>query len=89
MYVTKVEHGAGVLPEIVDEGAHISVEDDSSALSLGWALKSAGVTRKNLTVAEKNYLTDVFQARERPGQKANPTSVSKAMQRAKHWLQYL
>ena len=48
---TKLEHGAGVLPEIVDEGAHISVEDDGSALPLGWALKSAGVTRKNVTVA--------------------------------------
>jgi len=51
---------------------------------LGWALKSAGVTRKKLTVAQKNYLTDVFQAGERTGQKADPTSVSKAMRRAKH-----
>ena len=60
MYATKLEHGAGVLPEIVDEGAHISVEDDGSALPLGWALKSAGVSRKNLTVAQKNYLFFFF-----------------------------
>ena len=53
MYATKLEHGAGVLPEIVDEGAHISVEDDSSALPLGWALKSVGVTRKKLRTAAK------------------------------------
>ena len=55
MYATKLEHGAGVLSEIVDEGAHTSEEDDRSTLQLGWALKSAGVSRKNLTVAQKNY----------------------------------
>ena len=84
MYATKLEHGVGVLPEIVDEGAHTSVENDGSALPLGWALKSAGVKGKNLIVAQKNYLTNVFQAGERTGQKADPTSVSKAMRRAKH-----
>ena len=84
MHATKLEHDSGVLPEIVDEGAHISVEDDGSALPLRWEFKSTGVTRKNLTVAQKNYLTDVFQAGERTGQKADPTSVSKAMRRAKH-----
>ncbi|CAH3038992.1 unnamed protein product, partial [Porites lobata] len=52
---------------------------DGSVLPMGWAFKSAGVQRKNLTVAQKNYLTEVFQAGERTGQKADPTSVSKAM----------
>ena len=84
MYATKLERGAGVLPEIVDEGASISVEDDGSVLPMGWALKSAGVQRKNLTMAQKNYLTEVFQVGERTGQKADPTSVSKAMRRVKH-----
>ena len=55
MYATKLERAAGVLPEIVDEGASISVEDDGSMLPMGWALKSAGVQRKNLTMAQKNY----------------------------------
>ena len=32
MYASKLEHGTGVLPEIADEGEHISVEDDGSAL---------------------------------------------------------
>ena len=84
MYATKLERGAGVLPEIVDERASMSVEDDGSVLPMGWALKSAGVQRKNLTVAQKNYLTEVFQVGERTGQKADPASVSKAMRRVKH-----
>ena len=84
MYATKLERGAGVLPKIVDEGASMSVEDDGSVLRMGWALKSAGVQRKNLTVAPKNYLTEVFQFGESTGQKADPTSVSKAMRRVKH-----
>lgn len=83
MYATKLEHGACVLPESADEGVRTSVEDDGSALPMGWALKSAGVTRKNLTVAQKKYLTGVFQEGERTGQKADPTSVSKAMRKAK------
>ena len=57
----------------------MSVEGDASVLPMGWALKSAGVQRKNLTVAQKNYLTEVFQVGER-----DPTSVSKALRRAKH-----
>ena len=73
-----------VLPEIVDEGASMSVEDDGSVLPMGWALKSAGVQRENLTVALKSYLTEVFQVGEGTGQKADPTSVSKAMRRVKH-----
>ena len=83
MYATKLEHGPGVLPEIVD-GASISPEGAASVLPMGWVLKSAGVQGKNLTVGQKNYLTKVFQVGERTGQKADPTSVSKAMRRVKH-----
>ena len=84
MYATKLERGPGVLPETVDDGASMSVEGDGSVRPMGWAFKSAGVQRKNLTVAQKNYLTEVFQAGERTGQKADPTSVLKARQRVKH-----
>ena len=84
MYATKLERDPSVLPEIVDDGASMSVEGDGSVLPMGWALKSAEVQRKNLTVAQKNYLTEVFQVGERTGQKAYPTSVSKAMRRVKH-----
>ena len=84
MYATKLERGPGVLPEIVDDGASMSVEGDGSVLPIGWALQSAGVQRKNLTVAQKNYPTEVFQVGERTRQKADPTSVSKAMRRVKH-----
>ena len=83
MYATKLEHGPGVLPEIVD-GTSISPEGAASVLPMGWVLKSAGVQGKNLTVGQKNYLTKVFQVGERTGQKADPTSVSKAMRRVKH-----
>ena len=83
MYATKLERGPGVLPEIVD-GASISPEGAASVLPMGWVLKSAGVQGKNLTVGQKNYLTKVFQVGERTGQKADPTSVSKAMRRVKH-----
>ena len=84
MYATKLERGHGVLPEIGDDGAPMSVEGDGSVLPMGWAFKSAGLQRKNLTVAQKNYLTEVFQAGERTGQKADPTSLSKAMRRVRH-----
>ena len=84
MYATKLERDPGVLPEIVDDGASMSVEGDGSVLPMGWALKSTGVQRKNLTVAQKNYLTEVFQVGERTRQNAYPTSVSKAMRRVKH-----
>ena len=50
---------------------------------MGWALKSATVTRKNLTAAQKTYVTKVFQEEERTGQKANPAKISKAMRKAK------
>ena len=53
MYATKLERGPGVLPEIVDDGASMLVEGDGSVLPMGWAFKSAGVQRKNLTVAQK------------------------------------
>lgn len=77
MDATKLERGAGVLPEIVDEGAPMSVEDHGSMLPMGWVLKSAGGQRKRLTVAQRNYLTGVFQVGEHTGEKADPTSVSK------------
>jgi len=51
---------------------------------MGWALKSATVTRKNLTAAQKTYPTEVFQEGERTGQKADPANISKAMRRAEH-----
>ena len=58
--------------------------DEGPALPMGWALKSSTVTRKNLTAAQKTYLTEVFQEGERTGQKADPSNISKAMRRAKH-----
>ena len=86
MYAAKLEHGAGVVPETVDEDVIISdsLEDEGPALSMGWALKSATVTRKNFTATQKTYLTEVFQEGERTGQKADPSEISKAMRRAKH-----
>lgn len=82
-YAAKLEHGAGVVPETVDEDI-IVLEDEGLALPMGWALKSATVTRENLTVAQKTYLTEVFQEGERTGRKADPANISKAMRRAKH-----
>ena len=83
-YAAKLEHGAGVVPETVDEDVTISLGDEGPPLPMGWALKSATVTRKNLTAAQKTYLTEVFQEEERTGQKADPGNISKAMRRAKH-----
>ena len=83
MYAIKLERGPGVLPEIVDDGASMSVESDGSVLPIGWVLQSAVVQRKNLTVAQKNYLTEVFQVGERTGQKADPTSVKKGNAKSK------
>ena len=60
-YAAKLEHGAGVLPGTVNEDVIISLEDEGLALPMGWALKSATVTTKNLMAAQKTYLTEVFQ----------------------------
>ena len=84
MHAAKLEHGAGVVPETADGDLIISLEDEGPALPMGWALKSATVTRKNLTAAQKTYLTEVFQEGKRTGQKADPANISKAMRRAKH-----
>jgi len=75
MYPAKLEHGAGVVPETANWDLIISLEDEGPALPMGWALKSATVTRKNLTAAQKTYLTEVFQGGERTGQKADPASI--------------
>jgi len=56
MYAAKLEHGAGVAPETLDEDVIISLEDEGPALSMRWALKSAAVTRNNLTATQKTYI---------------------------------
>ena len=84
MYAAKLEHGAGLVPETVDEDVIISVEGEGPALPMGWALKSVTVTRKNLTATQKTCLTDVFQEGEHTGQKADPANISEAMRRTKH-----
>ena len=84
MYAAKLEHGAGVVSETVDEDVFISLEDEGVALPMGWALKSGTVTRKNLTAAQKTYLTEASQEGERTGHKADPANISKAMRRARH-----
>ena len=65
LYATNLEHGAGVIPDVIDD-VRVSL-DAGSSLPMGWALKSSTGTRKKLTVAQKNYLTEVFKARERTG----------------------
>ena len=84
LYAAKLEHWAGVVPETVDEDVFMSLEGEGPALPMGWALKSAIATRRNLTDAQKNYLTEVFQEGEHTRKKADPTNISKAMRRAKH-----
>ena len=79
----KLEHGGSTVPETLNEDVYISLKNKGQALLMGWALKSAIATRKNLTDAQKNYLTEVFQGRERTGKKTDPSIISKAMQRAK------
>ena len=81
LYATKLEQGAGAVPEVVDDMRIRSV--DGSTLPMGWALKSTTVTRKNFTATQKNYLTEMFQAGTRTRQKADPSSVARAMRRAK------
>ena len=66
----------------MDEDVFMSFEGERPVLPMGWALKSATGTRKNLTDAQKNYLAEVFQEGERTGQKADPTNISKATRRA-------
>ena len=61
LYAAKLEHGTGVVPATIDGDVIISLEDEGPALLMVLALKSAIVTRKNLTATEKTYLSEVFQ----------------------------
>lgn len=74
LYAAELAHEADAVPETVDEDVSMSLENEGSALPMGWALKSATVTRKNVTGSQKNYLIEVFQEGERTGQKADPTN---------------
>ena len=91
MYATKLEHIAGVLPEIVDEGAHISVEDYGSGLPLGWALKSAGVTRKepHSRSEELSYWRFSSWGTHWAKGRSHERFESNAKGKAQWWLQYL
>ena len=60
LYAAELAHGAGAV-ETVDEDVSMSLENEGSALPMGWVLKSATVTRKNVTGSQKNYLIEVFQ----------------------------
>ena len=75
----KLEHDGGAVPATVNEDVYISLKEEGPALLMGWALKSAIVTRKTFTNAQKNYLTEVFQEGKRTGKKAVPSITSKAM----------
>jgi len=55
MYAAKLEQGAGVVPETIDEDVIIPLEAEGPALPMGWGLKSAAETRKNLTATQKTY----------------------------------
>ena len=81
-YAAKLEHGAGVVSETLDEGSYQALADGGPTLTMGWALKSATVKRKNFTEDQKAYLTELFLGGERSGQKADPSSKSKAIRRS-------
>ena len=84
MCAAKLEHGAGLVPEAIDEDSYQSLADGGPTLMMEWALKYATLKRKSFTANQKTYVTKVFLAGERSGQKADSSSTSKAMQRAKH-----
>ena len=80
MYAAKPVHGTGVVTETVDGNVIISLEDEDPALLMGWTLRSATVTEKNLSATQKTSLSELFQERH----------ISKAVRSAKHGLlQYL
>ena len=51
LYATNLEHGAGVISDVIDD-VRVSL-DAGSSLPMGWALKSSTGTRKKLTVARE------------------------------------
>ena len=81
LYAAKLERGTGVIPETIDGDVIISLEDEGPALLMVLALKSAIVTRKNLTATQKTYLSEVFQEKH-TGQKANPVNIWKAKRKS-------
>ncbi|PFX18869.1 Replicase polyprotein 1ab [Stylophora pistillata] len=53
MDATKLERGAEILPEIFDEGAPMSLENQGSILPIGWALNEEDELEKNEQMTEK------------------------------------
>ena len=56
----------------------------TSALPMGWALKSAGSKRSRFSATQKSYLTDKFKIGELTKKKVDPASVARSMMTAKN-----
>ena len=80
-YASRLELETTAVPEI-REGLH-STASFVPSLPMGWALKCARGRNTRFSTKQKDYLNAKFQIGERSWQKADPTSVSKAMRTAK------
>ena len=79
-YATKLETGTSKVPLIHHEVTS-SPTPTSSALTMGWALKSAS-KRKRFSKKQKDYLNTKFMIGETTGNKADPADVSREMRTA-------
>ena len=84
-YATKLEQGASAVECSLEHAATSTeaADADNAVLPMGWALKS-GSGRKRVSEHQKRYLTEIFQAGEVTGHKADPAHVSTSMRKARN-----
>ena len=84
-YAEALEGQAVSIPEIgATEGKEMTpVVDCAADLAMGWALKSSS-KKARFSKKQKDYLIGKFQIGEKTGQKADPSSVARAMLTARN-----
>jgi len=84
-YASKLEEGAGMVPDIQGTELSLVLSSQSSgpSLPMGWALKHSHARSTRFSTKQKEYLIAKFQICEQTRQKADPASVSRVMRTAK------
>ena len=84
-YAEALEGQAVSIPEVgATEGKEMTpVVDCAADLAMGWALKSSS-KKARFSKKQKDYLIGKFQIGEKTGQKADPSSVARAMLTARN-----
>jgi hypothetical protein len=82
-YAEKLEGQFIGIPHLDVTDSKTTVQNKEETLPMGWALRSSPGGKKRFSKNQKDYLLQKFQIGETTGQKADPSSVARAMMTAK------